>query len=99
MVRFFEMYTAIFSGHCIIPDINDKSRENAAAAAYGLMHQAMNLIDGYHSVWVKNASDIAKNDDAARKTPRTCNCQTLRGNIAADMHILQKKCVNFLTIY
>ena len=42
------------------------------------------LIDGYHSVWFKDASHITNSVDAAIKAPRVCNQQIWRSNIAAD---------------
>ena len=47
------------------------------------LQTARDLIDGYHSVWFKDAADITKSVDAAINAPRICSGQIFRGNIAA----------------
>ena len=50
----------------------------------GSLQTARAVIDGYHSVWFKDASNIAESVDAAIKALRICNRQTFGGNIAAE---------------
>ena len=48
------------------------------------LQTARDVIDGFHSVWFKDASNIAESVDAAIKAPRICSRQIFRGNIAAN---------------